>query len=165
MTTSGSPFRVEVFNDHSEPLVKPFTTGIAGFDTEPVALPAGDCNVVLSAPGARSETARLLVQRGQKYRFQFAPELRRLWGSLPIKPDNSAEVLDLGGRADLILVEANPATARIEVRLEVSDATCAECVLPGPLLEQVIADTITRHSPGEFELVLRDPRAAGASGH
>lgn len=67
--------------------------------------------------------------------------------------------------ADLKLIEANPATARIEVVLEVSDATCAECVLPGPLLEQVINDTISRHSPGEFELVLRDPRAAGASGH
>ena len=50
--------------------------------------------------------------------------------------------------------------SRIEVRLEVADATCAECVLPGPLLEQVIADTISRHSPGEFELVLRDPRTA-----
>jgi Fe-S cluster biogenesis protein NfuA len=67
--------------------------------------------------------------------------------------------------ADLTLIEANPATARIEVRLEVADATCAECVLPGPLLEQVISDTILRHDPGEFELVLRDPRTAGASGH
>jgi Fe-S cluster biogenesis protein NfuA len=67
--------------------------------------------------------------------------------------------------ADLVLVEANPATACIEVRLEVSDAACAECVLPGPLLEQVISDAIGRHSPGEFELVLQDPRTAGANGH
>lgn len=67
--------------------------------------------------------------------------------------------------ADLILIEANPSTARIEVRLEVSDATCAECVLPGPLLEQVISEAISRHDPAEFELILRDPRTAGASGH
>ena len=66
--------------------------------------------------------------------------------------------------ADLTLVEANPATARIEVRLSLTDATCAECVLPGPLLEQVISDAISRRVPGEFELVLRDPRAAGAQG-
>ena len=75
-----------------------------------------------------------------------------------------AEMLRADG-ADLTLVEADPSTARIEVRLEVSNATCAECVLPGPLLEQVISDTIFRHNPAEFELVLRDPRAAGARGY
>jgi Fe-S cluster biogenesis protein NfuA len=63
--------------------------------------------------------------------------------------------------ADLILLEANPATARIEVRLDVTDASCAECVLPTPLLEQVISDAISRRMPSEFELVLRDPRVAG----
>lgn len=66
--------------------------------------------------------------------------------------------------ADLTLVEANPATARIEVQLSVVDATCAECVLPGPLLEQVISDAISRRMSGEFELVLRDPRVAGSHG-
>jgi Fe-S cluster biogenesis protein NfuA len=70
--------------------------------------------------------------------------------------------------ADLTLVEANPATARIEVRLHVEDATCAECVLPGPLLKQVIADAIARRMPTEFDLVLHDPRPDGdhaPSGH
>ncbi len=66
--------------------------------------------------------------------------------------------------ADLTLVEANPATARVEVALHVTDATCAKCVLPGPLLEQVISDAISRHTSGEFELVLRDPRTAGTYG-
>jgi Fe-S cluster biogenesis protein NfuA len=60
--------------------------------------------------------------------------------------------------ADLTLVEANPATERIEMQLHVTDATCAECVLPTPLLEQVISDAISRRMPSEFELVLRDPR-------
>ncbi|HEX4017183.1 MAG TPA: hypothetical protein VHX15_10640 [Frankiaceae bacterium] len=67
--------------------------------------------------------------------------------------------------ADLTLVEANPATSRIEVELHVTDATCAECVLPGPLLEQVIGDALSRRLSTEYELVLRDPRVAGAHGH
>jgi Fe-S cluster biogenesis protein NfuA len=67
--------------------------------------------------------------------------------------------------ADLTLVEANLETSRIEVELHVTDATCAECVLPGPLLEQVIGDALSRRIPTEFELVLRDPRVAGAHGH
>ena len=68
-----------------------------------------------------------------------------------------APVLQADG-ADLTLVEANPATSRIEVRLEVTDASCAECVLPGPLLEQVISAAISRRVPSEFELILHDPR-------
>lgn len=63
--------------------------------------------------------------------------------------------------ADLILLDADPATERVEVRLEVTDASCAECVLSTPLLEQVITDAISRRMPSEFELVLRDPRVAG----
>jgi Fe-S cluster biogenesis protein NfuA len=60
--------------------------------------------------------------------------------------------------ADLKLVAADPATARIEVALDVTDASCAECVLPTELLHQVISDAISRRVPTEFELVLRDPR-------
>ncbi len=66
--------------------------------------------------------------------------------------------------ADLRLIEADPATARIEVALDVTDATCAECVLPAPLLEQIVSDAIARRVPTEFELVLRDPRVAGGNG-
>ncbi len=65
--------------------------------------------------------------------------------------------------ADLTLVEANPSTGRVEVELHISDATCAECVLPGPLLKQVISDAIARRVPTPFQLILRDPRTAAAS--
>jgi hypothetical protein len=75
-----------------------------------------------------------------------------------------APILQADG-ADLLLVAADPATSRIEVRLEVTDATCAECVLPADLLEQVISDAISRRIPTEYELVLHDPRVAGAHGH
>jgi Fe-S cluster biogenesis protein NfuA len=66
--------------------------------------------------------------------------------------------------ADLTLVDADPATARIEVQLHVEDASCMECVLPGPLLKEVISDAISRRMPTEFELVLRDPRPDGEHG-
>ena len=62
--------------------------------------------------------------------------------------------------AELHLVEANAKTARIEVRLELADANCEECVLPPDMLEQMIGDAISRRVRGEFELVLRDPRRA-----
>jgi Fe-S cluster biogenesis protein NfuA len=67
--------------------------------------------------------------------------------------------------ADLTLVSADPATSRIEMQLHVENATCAECVLPSELLEQVIVDALARRIPTEFELVLRDPRVAEAHGH
>jgi hypothetical protein len=64
--------------------------------------------------------------------------------------------------ADLVLVEANPKTARIEVTLEVQDAHCAECIVAPELLVEMVGAALTRHLREEFELVLRDPRT-GAS--
>jgi Fe-S cluster biogenesis protein NfuA len=66
--------------------------------------------------------------------------------------------------ADLTLVEANPKTARIELRLELEGAECAECVLPADLLEPMINEALSRRVPGEFEVVLHDPRRESASG-
>jgi len=63
--------------------------------------------------------------------------------------------------ADLLLVEANPKTARIELQLELEGAECAECVLPADLLEPMISEALSRRVSGEFELVLRDPRRDG----
>jgi hypothetical protein len=69
-----------------------------------------------------------------------------------------AGVLQADG-ADLVLVRADPATARIEVRLEIDGADCRDCVLPAPQLELVVADAIRRRVPTEFELVVDDPRS------
>jgi hypothetical protein len=60
--------------------------------------------------------------------------------------------------ADLKLVDADPKTARIVLQLELDGAECAECVLPADLLEQMVSEALSRRVPGEFELVLRDPR-------
>jgi hypothetical protein len=60
--------------------------------------------------------------------------------------------------ADLVLVEANPKTARIEVTLELRDAHCAECIVEPGLLFEMVGDALARQLREEFELVLRDPR-------
>jgi Fe-S cluster biogenesis protein NfuA len=61
--------------------------------------------------------------------------------------------------ADLVLVDADPKTARIEVTLELRDAHCAECVVPPELLFEMVASALLRQLREEFELVLRDPRS------
>ena len=62
--------------------------------------------------------------------------------------------------ADLLLVEADAKAARIVLRLDVSDASCATgtCVMPGEMLEPLVFEALARHLPGEFELQLLDPR-------
>jgi hypothetical protein len=60
--------------------------------------------------------------------------------------------------ADLSLVGADARTDRIELALDVSDAGCAECVLPPDQLRDVIAASLQRRVPGEFELIVHDPR-------
>ncbi len=60
--------------------------------------------------------------------------------------------------ADLVVREANPKTARIHLALDLARVTCADCVLPPDELRVTIADALQRRIPGEFELVLDDPR-------
>jgi hypothetical protein len=62
--------------------------------------------------------------------------------------------------ADFELVEANEKVARIVLRLDVSNASCetGACVLPGDMLQPLVAEAIARHIPGEFELQIVDPR-------
>ena len=71
--------------------------------------------------------------------------------------DEMAVLLRSDG-ADLRLVTADPATDRIEIALELEGADCEDCVLPADLLRQMISDAVARRVPGEFELVLHDPR-------
>jgi Fe-S cluster biogenesis protein NfuA len=64
--------------------------------------------------------------------------------------------------ADLELVEANEKAARIVLRLDVTNASCetGACVMPGEILEPLVAEAIARHIAGEFELKILDPRRA-----
>jgi hypothetical protein len=60
--------------------------------------------------------------------------------------------------ADLLVRDADPKTDRIHLTLVVKDVTCAECVLPPDDLRATIAEALQRRIPGEFELVIDDPR-------
>ena len=71
--------------------------------------------------------------------------------------EEMASLLRLDG-ADLELVSADPATDRIEVRLDITDASCADCILPPEHLRTVITDAVAKRVPTEFELIVHDPR-------
>jgi Fe-S cluster biogenesis protein NfuA len=74
--------------------------------------------------------------------------------------DDLRRMLQADG-ADLALVTADPRIDRIELALDVSGASCADCVLPPDQLRDVIAASLQRRVPTEFELILHDPRTAG----
>jgi hypothetical protein len=75
-----------------------------------------------------------------------------------------AEAVDEVGdlmRADgavLTLVAADPKTARIEVRLDLSAVDCLDCILPPAMLRDVLESAIQRRLPTEFEVKVSDPR-------
>jgi hypothetical protein len=60
--------------------------------------------------------------------------------------------------ADLLLREANAKTARVHLALVLDDVSCADCILPPDDLRETISAALERRIPGEFELVLDDPR-------
>ncbi len=77
--------------------------------------------------------------------------------------DEAVQELDTLVRADgarLAVVATDPATARVEVALDLSDVDCLECVLPPEFLEQMLTNALAQRLRGEFQLVLRDPRAS-----
>jgi len=59
---------------------------------------------------------------------------------------------------DLVLVTADPAIERIEVRVDLDGVSCLDCILPPEELRRTIRDGIARRVPTEFELVVDDPR-------
>jgi Fe-S cluster biogenesis protein NfuA len=60
--------------------------------------------------------------------------------------------------ADLVLLDADPKTDRIHLRLEFEGARCAECVLAPDMLRDTIELSLQSRVAGEFELVVDDPR-------
>ncbi|HEV2311235.1 MAG TPA: hypothetical protein VGU73_12000 [Acidimicrobiia bacterium] len=75
--------------------------------------------------------------------------------------DEAVRELDALVRADgarLALVATDPASARVEVALDLSSVDCLECVLPPEFLQQMLTNALARRVHGDFELVLRDPR-------
>lgn len=61
--------------------------------------------------------------------------------------------------ADLELVAVEGATARL--RLVITDEACLECILPAPMLHQVLEASLRRDCP-ELEVIeVEDPREDG----
>lgn len=83
---------------------------------------------------------------------------------MTLDPDAVAEAVDEVSRiiradgGNLVLVAADPATLRISLALDLSGVSCEDCVLPPDQLHDTIAAAISRRVPGEFELVVADPR-------
>ena len=79
-------------------------------------------------------------------------------------PDAVAVAVDEVGRilradgGDLVLLEADLKTLRVRLELRFDDVSCEECILAPAELEETIRASIARRVPGEFELVLDDPR-------
>jgi Fe-S cluster biogenesis protein NfuA len=71
--------------------------------------------------------------------------------------DELAAIIRADG-GDLVLVEADAALDRIEVRLDLDGVSCLDCILPPDQLRRVLEDGIARRVPSEFELVVHDPR-------
>lgn len=63
-----------------------------------------------------------------------------------------------GDGADLDIVSTDEAAGRIELRLDLSQVTCEECVLPPELLQSMITESLRRRVPELREIVLDDPR-------
>ena len=59
-----------------------------------------------------------------------------------------------GGDIELVAVEGGT----VHLRLLLGDAECAECVLPRPLLEQVVLDIVQRTNPDVTAVHIDDPR-------
>ena len=62
--------------------------------------------------------------------------------------------------ADLLLIEANPKTDRVHLKLVLEAVNCEDCILPPDALRETINQSLQRRIAGEFELVLDDPRTA-----
>ena len=58
--------------------------------------------------------------------------------------------------ADLQVVSAEAGVARI--RLVVTEATCLECIVPNPILQQVIEASVRQAWPEVHRVEVEDPR-------
>jgi Fe-S cluster biogenesis protein NfuA len=80
-----------------------------------------------------------------------------------IESVKEVQLLLRGDGADLVLVDADPKTARIAVRLDLSEVGCEDCVLPPDLLHEMITAAFQKRLSEEFEVVVDDPRVGAGN--
>jgi Fe-S cluster biogenesis protein NfuA len=59
---------------------------------------------------------------------------------------------------DIELVSLDPSTGTVALRLLLEGASCQECVMPRPFLEDVAADVLRKSVPGVAAVSIDDPR-------
>src|SRR4051795_8256179 len=64
-----------------------------------------------------------------------------------------------GDGVDLRLTSIDARSHLVEFELDLADAGCADCVLPPQPLRDMVTATLQRRSPGDYLVVVRDPRA------
>lgn len=85
-----------------------------------------------------------------------------------IEPDalaaalDSARALVQADGADLELVGVDDDLGRVELRLLLVEAGCAECVMPQPFLEGVVLDILHEAVPTIRAVRVDDPRVRGS---
>ena len=83
---------------------------------------------------------------------------------MTVDTDAIAAAVDETGRflradgADLVLLDADPKMARVRLQLVLDTVECADCVLPPDALHETIVDALQRRVPGDYEVVVDDPR-------
>lgn len=69
----------------------------------------------------------------------------------------------LGPDGARVTVEAwDAATGRLSLRLVLESANCADCVVPRPVLDTLLFETVRRHAPAVRAITLADPREPGS---
>jgi hypothetical protein len=77
--------------------------------------------------------------------------------AVAVAVDEVGRILRADG-ADLVLLEADPKTLRVRLALRFDDVSCEDCILAPDALAETVNAAISRRVPGEFELLLDDPR-------
>jgi tRNA A-37 threonylcarbamoyl transferase component Bud32/outer membrane protein assembly factor BamB len=98
LTTDGLALETEVLDAHDQAVIPPFTAPTR----LPVSLPGGLHRLRVSGPRQMSETFQLLVEQGERQELEVGLGSRQLWE--PIELEKSFDVVDVGGRSDLVLV-------------------------------------------------------------
>ena len=84
------------------------------------------------------------------------------YGAGMLEPDTLASALDevrvlvRADGGDLVLTQIEG--SRVDLRLIVEGAECAECVMPREFLEQVALDILRRKVPAVGAVTIADPR-------
>jgi hypothetical protein len=60
--------------------------------------------------------------------------------------------------ASIVVEQWDDTSGHLSVRLVLETAECAECVVPRPMLDTLLLDTLRGHAPAIRAVVLDDPR-------